>query len=116
MSHLWLLSAWADDYNEICARVTATRATFQLAGIRTSEYEQPIDGIQCQGGEHKPYIGVLRGIPLQSHENIQLDVGNPVVPPQRGEVDFSGTQLSEARRTAGGEGGKARPQRQPARR
>jgi hypothetical protein len=41
----------------------------------------------------KPYTGDLRAIPLQSHDNIQLDVGTPVVPLQRGEVDFSGTQL-----------------------
>jgi hypothetical protein len=41
----------------------------------------------------KPYSGDLRALQLQSHDNIQLDVGIPVVPPNQGDVDFSGTNL-----------------------
>jgi hypothetical protein len=39
----------------------------------------------------RPYQGDPRAIPLESHEDIQIDVGTPVVPPQK--VDWSGTQL-----------------------
>jgi hypothetical protein len=41
----------------------------------------------------KPYTGDPKAITLGSHDNIQLDVGNPVVPPTKGDVDFSKTQL-----------------------
>ncbi|MBV9039557.1 MAG: hypothetical protein JOZ68_01025 [Acidimicrobiia bacterium] len=39
----------------------------------------------------RPYRGDPRAIPLESHEDIQIDVGNPAVPPQK--VDWSGTSL-----------------------
>jgi hypothetical protein len=39
----------------------------------------------------RQYHGDPAAIPLESHEDIQIDVGTPVVPPQK--VDWSGTQL-----------------------
>jgi hypothetical protein len=39
----------------------------------------------------RPYRGDPRTIPLGSHEDVQIDVGTPVVPPQR--VDWSVTSL-----------------------
>jgi hypothetical protein len=40
-----------------------------------------------------PYTGDPRAVTLNSHDNIQLDVGTPVVPPSQGEVNFGGTGL-----------------------
>jgi hypothetical protein len=39
----------------------------------------------------RPYLGDPRGIVLREHEDIQLDVGTPVAPPQ--PVDWSRSQL-----------------------
>lgn len=39
----------------------------------------------------RPYSGDPAAIPLESHEDIQIDVGTPVVPPQK--VNWSGTSL-----------------------
>jgi hypothetical protein len=39
------------------------------------------------------YVGDPRAVTLSAHDNIQLDVGTPVVPPSQGDVNFGGTGL-----------------------
>jgi hypothetical protein len=42
---------------------------------------------------NNPYTGDPRTITLSAHDNVQLDVGTPVVPPSQGDVNFAGTGL-----------------------
>jgi hypothetical protein len=51
----------------------------------------PATGTVTAYVDGKPYTGDPRGITLQPHEDIQLDVGAPTVPPQ--PVDWSRSQL-----------------------
>ena len=93
--YYWLHVHAQDGIIHVEAPSTATYSLGQFFDIWHQPLSRtaigPVHGPLTVFVDGKRYPGDPRNIPLKSHEDVQIDVGKPVVPPKR--IDWSRAQL-----------------------